>query len=168
MQHLSETKQFSGFLFPQPGGKKLLVITYFLQLCQNYQNRFMYVRVIPRESSDIFGTQLDVAVSDCSSAVIKTQCGQLIPNQIDACSTLCSFDGCNSIYCALHRVHNSLSDLPNQLHLYSKFEWSNAVTVLDCWDILGSIATSLAIHGKIIKGHSNWWFSDDRYFTLVV
>jgi len=60
--------QFLGFLFPQGsaealfrwGGKvKHLFIVYFLSntSAKNYQNGFMYVKVIARQISDSFETQ---------------------------------------------------------------------------------------------------------------
>jgi len=73
MQHLSESMQFLGFLFPtQYRSPKLgelkkimrLLISYFLsKICAKiYQIRFIFVKVITRQNSDIFETQCIIIV----------------------------------------------------------------------------------------------------------
>jgi len=65
MQHLSEKTQFLGFLFPLVVQKQKLdevgyKVSFVYLLSQqhsvkNYHNRFIRVKVISRQSSDIFG-----------------------------------------------------------------------------------------------------------------
>ena len=58
-------------------------MAYFLSnVCaKNYQNRFMYIRVIARQSSDIFGIQC--MLNDYGETKSKLECGPM-PNVLVA------------------------------------------------------------------------------------